>query len=70
LGHPRLLDSLSLLGAAAAAAAAVIEAKLLSSTASFGLLESNFQRSRDREAQLGVLFFLVGSLESILSSLF
>jgi len=69
LGHPRLLDSLSLLGGAAAAAA-VIEAKLLSSTASFGLLESNFQRSRDREAQLGVLFFLVGSLESILSSLF
>lgn len=69
MGHPRLLDSLSLLGGGGAAAA-VIEAKLLSSTASFGLLESNFQRSRDREAQLGVLFFLVGSLESILLSLF
>lgn len=51
-----------------AAAAGVIEAKLLSSTESFGLLESNFQRSRDREAQLGVLFlfFWVGSLESML----
>lgn len=65
VGSPKASGLSLTLGAGAGAA--FIEAKLLSSTGSLGLLERNFQNSRDREVQLGVFFsFFVGSLESIL----